>query len=284
MRPGVMLTPRDHQVLASLQRMRYLTIEQLQRLHFVSLATTRRRIRRLESAGLVQRLRSPALSVELVQPICSGSARPVRMPSPVFLRHAVEINNFRIGLSRALDHRPDLRLIGFACDRDRAVTAPGTRPRPVLACVSSRPGIGQHLPDAAFVLRRGERTGLYVIEIDRGTEVVSHVAKGVGKMVGFYLRAIADGTLAVLANALGAPQPPSLTRVLIVTTTSRRVGNIRAAWGTKPFTPEHAKRLIWLADASILQHPDLLSAPWQSLDASDESTYRIDGKSGETGR
>jgi hypothetical protein len=223
----LLLTGRDRAVLHSLRDMRCLTIEQVQRLHFPSLATARRRIRLLEQAGLVVRFRSPAVAVELIRPMRAGplhdSPRRAR-PSALFLEHALAINDFRIAVLRSLDLRGDLVLTGFACDRDRVAVGRGQRPRPVLATLAAGSGSSaRHLPDGAFVLRRGERSALFVLEIDRGTEVVGRSGRGVDKMIRAYLSAIASGVLLELAPALGVPATPALCRVLIVTTSQARV-------------------------------------------------------------
>ena len=56
---AVNLTERDVQLLIDIYKMRYLSIAQIQRLHFPSEQTTYRRLRVLRSTGHVQMFSSP---------------------------------------------------------------------------------------------------------------------------------------------------------------------------------------------------------------------------------
>jgi DNA-binding MarR family transcriptional regulator len=296
-RPGAVLTERDAALLRSLAKMRFLTSTQVRRLHFPSEPTALRRIRRLEEAGLVTRMASPTVPSQLVSLTAQGLAtavdgddiapgrtgmRPPRVPRPLFLRHLVAVNEFRIELLASLKARDDVELLGFVTDSDRQSAGPGRRPYSPLAFSIDLPGEApiRHAADAAFMLQRGDRRALFLLEMDLATEVIGQGRHGVGRLVRFYLHTFANGLAQTSVTSLVGDRPPHAIRALIVTPSRRRLENIRRVWGSKPFTPEAVKRLIWLADFDQLR-TDLLSLPWVSLDPADGERYRMASGSGE---
>src|SRR5438128_2335384 len=95
----VVLTPRDAEVLGSLAEYRYLTVSQLERLHFSSAQTARRRLRRLAQAELLKLIEVPGLP-ERVAALSTGGAEMLsaqsglsveasggRPQNPIFLQH-----------------------------------------------------------------------------------------------------------------------------------------------------------------------------------------------------
>jgi hypothetical protein len=295
-RPGAIVTDRDRAILRSVADYRLLTPEQLQRLHFPSAQTTLRRLRRLEDAGLLLRQRSDAIPTHLVSLTslgtatlrggdapCSGSAverrLPVRLPGAYFLKHLLEVNDFRIGLELNARQRLDLEVLGVLADMDRSATGPAAQPRAVLSeTVTFEGERGErmaHTPDLAFGLRRNERQALFLIEIDRGTEVVGDPRRGVGLFVRFYLRALVTGAFEGLGAKLGGREGFRGFRVLVVTTSSARVEAIRERWGTMPMEQDVAKRFIWLSVRDATHSRSLLEREWVSLDPRDESRYVI---------
>jgi len=295
-RPGPVVTERDRAILRSVADYRFLTTEQLQRLHFPSSQTALRRLRRLESAGLVNRERSDALPTHAVTltplgtsalrsgdvPSADGDTRrgrTVRLPGAYFLKHLVEVNDFRIALETDARQRRDLELLDVLADTDRVTAGAATQPRPALAeSVTFEGDRGEriaHTPDLAFALRRDGRQALFLVEIDRGTEVVGDPKRGVGRFVRFYLRALLTGAFAGLGAKLGGRDGFKSFRVLVVTTSAARVEAIRARWGTMPVEPEVAKRFIWLTTRDALLGVSLLEHGWRSLDPRDESRYVV---------
>ena len=295
-RPGPVVTERDRVILRSLAEYRLLTTEQVQRLHFPSTQTTLRRLRRLEVAKLIQRHRTDALSTHAVTLTSKGAGllhdaspasleaaspghRPVRLPGEFFLRHMAAVNDFRIALELAVRQRPDVELLGVLTDTARTAVGPSTQPRAVLS-ESVSFGTGDqdrlvHVPDLAFALRRGDRQALFLVEVDRGTEVVGDPKRGVGLFVRFYLRALVTGGFQGLGSRLGGSAGFRGFRVLVVTTTAARVEAIRARWGTMPVEPEQAKQFIWLSDSSVLLSGDLLEHGWAALDPRVGQHYAI---------
>ena len=301
-RPGPVLTERDKVLLRSLADCRFLTTEQLQRLHFPSPQTTLRRLRRLEVAKLIQRHRSDALSTHAVTLTAKGAEllhgaspasldaapvgrRPARLPGEFFLRHMAAVNDFRIALELAVRLRRDVELLGVLTDTARTAVGPTTQPRAVLS-ESVSLGTGDHdrlvhVPDLAFALRRGDRQALFLVEMDRGTEVVGDPKRGVGLFVRFYLRALVTGGFQGLGPRLGGTAGFLGFRVLVITTTAARVEAIRARWGTLPIEPEHAKQFIWLSTADALRSGALLEHGWVALDARVAQNYVIASPQGE---
>lgn len=292
-RPGVLLTERDLAVLSSLRMFRFLTCAQVQRLHaFPSESTVLRRLRRLEHAGLLRRARTPVFGAGLLTLTArgleltvdghvqtGGRVRVPKLPGPLFLRHLAAVNDFRIALLESLRDRPDVRLLRFLTDSDRAWAGPGRSPQSPLGATIEIPGeaLMRHAPDAAFVLERQGRRALFFVEVDCGTEVIGQGRRGVGRLVRFYLHALGQGRAAALIPALALDEPPPTVRVLLVTTSGQRVANIRRVWGGRRFEREAAKRLIWLTDFAQLDGAELLNLRWRSLDPADQDGHRMAG-------
>ena len=295
-RPGAIVTKRDRSILRSLAEYRQLTTEQLERLHFPSAQTTLRRIRRLEVAGLVLRRRCDGVPTQLVsltplgvskltgsEPSGAGVAgvtrRPASLPSTYFLRHQLEVTDFRIALALSVEQRPEVDLLDVLADTDRTARAPGSQPRALLTETVTLGGERgerlSHTPDLAFAMRRGDRQAFFLVEIDRGTEVVGDPRRGVGLFVRFYLRALVAGAFEGLRARLGLPGSLRGFRILVVTHSTARVETIRARWGSMPMEHEMAKRFIWLTTREALRSANLLEHGWVSLDPRDHSQYAV---------
>lgn len=295
-RLGPIITERDRSVLRSLVEYRLLTSEQIERLHFRSAQTALRRMRRLEAAGLVLRRRSDAVPTQVITLTALGKAklvggatpdvdttierrRAVALPGTYFLRHQLEVNDFRIAVALSASKRPDVELLSVIADTDRTATAPAAQPRALLAETVAFGGEQAeritHTPDLAFAMRRGERQAFFLVEVDRGTEVVGDPKRGVGLFVRFYLRALVGGAFDGLRARLGLPDGVRGFRVLVVTTSAARVQAIRERWGTMPVEHEMAKRFIWLSTREALYTSNLLEHGWVSLDPRDETRYAL---------
>jgi hypothetical protein len=291
-RPGTVLTGRDLALLRSLVTLRFLTAAQVERLHFPSEQTALRRLRRLEEAGVVRRTAVPTVASQLVTLTSRGlesaidgdaagsgseAVRLPKLPGPLFVRHLVAVNDFRIALTNSLWRHADVELLQFESDSDRRWAGPGRPPCSLLQASIAIPGEEpiRHAPDGAFLLQRQNRRGLFLLEVDCGTEVIAQPRRGVGRLVRFSLHALAQGRLHALFPALACNRPPEAIRVLVLTTSQRRQENIRRHWGGKHFTPEAAKRLVWLGNFDQHLTGDLISAPWVSLDPEDSEPHRI---------
>jgi hypothetical protein len=292
---AVILTERDHELLVSLLKYRYLSTGQVQRLHFPSEQTATRRLRLLETAGFIATFKTMAsadrlaslarrgaevVAEQLAVPLESlgWDAKREQPKDYLFLKHFLAAADFRITLTQACAPRPDVRLLGFtpehvvdgAAGADlkkhvRDVTTDAMDPRQKIS----------HAPDAVFTLQREESSALFFLEIDRGTEVLSNPERGVLKTVRFYLSSLVTGSYQRYQAEFGVAQPFRAFRALFVVSSAERVQNIRQICGTCTFSPEHAKRFLWLTTDDALTDQDLLAREWLSLDPTDSRRYAI---------
>ena len=107
----VSLTPRDIEVLGTLAEYRYLSVSQLERLHFASAQTARRRLRLLAQADLLRLIEVAGIGERIVA-LTSGGAEALgahsgvavdgvrgRPQNPLFLQHHLAAAEFRIRLT-----------------------------------------------------------------------------------------------------------------------------------------------------------------------------------------
>lgn len=284
----VVLTDRDLEVLGSIAEHRYLTVPQLERLHFASAQTARRRLRLLaqaevlkliEVAGLADRV--AALTSAGAEMLSSKSGVAVeaggRPQNPLFLQHHLTGVEFRIRLTQACARRPDLKLAGFLPEhltRATRTNQPQKYIRDEVPPTAGEP-LMAHTPDGVFGLERGGQVALFFLEVDRGTEVLSSNDHGVGKIVRFYLRYLVSGRFQRYRADFGASADFRAFRALLVTTSAERLENIRQRCGRVAFDPPAAKRFVWLAASDLLTDGDPLTTKWRSLDPTDDSLYTI---------
>lgn len=292
---AVILTERDHELLVSLLKYRYLSTSQVQRLHFPSEQTAARRLRLLETAGFVTTFKTVANSDRLATLARRGAeivaehlGTPIealgwdgRREQPKdyqFLKHFLAAADFRITLTQACAIRPELRLLGFIPEHVVDGAAGGDLKKHIRDVSTDAMDPRQkifHAPDGVFALQRGEAGALFFLEIDRGTEVLSNPARGVLKIVRFYLSSLVSGSYQRYQTEFGVAQPFKAFRTLLVVSSAERLQNIRQICGTCTFSPEHAKRFLWLTTDDALADGSLLSRVWASLDPSDTRNYKI---------
>ena len=285
----VVLTPRDAEVLGSLADYRYLTVSQLERLHFSSAQTARRRLRLLAHAELLKLIevatipeRVAALTSIGAEAFATQSGRSVeagsgRAHNPLFLEHHLAAAEFRIRLTAACATRGDLQLAGFLPER---LTRPAKSGQPIKYLRDEVPPTGgeallAHTPDGVFALERSGQLALFFLEVDRCTEVLGSPDHGVGKIVRFYLRYLVSGRFQRYRADFGVSAEFRGFRALLITTSQQRLDNIRQRCGRIAFEPPAAKRFIWLATDSVLKDGDPLAHQWVSLDLTDASRYTI---------
>ncbi len=285
----LVLTERDAGLLSSIAEYRYLTVSQVERLHFPSAQTARRRLRLLAAAELLKLIEVPGLPERVAALTSSGAdalsnqtgltveASGGRAQNPLFLQHHLAAAEFRIRLCAGCGARRDLRLSGFIPEHLTRSSRSG-QPTKVLRDeappVNGEPLLA-HTPDGVFGLERGGQVALFFLEIDRGTEVLGSSEHGVGKIIRFYLRYLVSGRFQRFKSDLGAEADFRGFRCLLVTTSAQRLENIRQRCGRVAFDPPAAKRFIWLATETILKDGDPLTHQWQSLDPTDASHYTI---------
>lgn len=285
----VVLTARDAELLGSIAEYRYLTVSQVERLHFPSAQTARRRLRLLAAADLLKLIEVPGLPERVAAITASGAEALAnttgltvegvggRAQNPLFLQHHLAAAEFRIRLTAGCTPRRDLRLAGFLPEH---LTRPSRSGQPIKVLRDEAPpangeALVAHTPDGAFGLERGGQVALFFLEIDRGTEVLGAGEHGVGKIVRFYLRYLVSGRFQRFKSDFGAEADFRGFRCLLVTTSAQRLENIRQRCGRVVFDPPAAKRFIWLATEAVLKDGDPLVHQWQSLDPTDASLYTI---------
>lgn len=289
---AAVLTARDFDVLRDLYKYRYLSVTQIQRLHFPSLQTAYRRLRALSALKCVAGFTAPHVPEHIYYLEKPGAQlvadnlgvrladltwRHVgREPKDYyFLRHFLAVNDFRILLAQGCTG-DEVRLLGFIPEYlgTKGVGAEATKYiKEVICDISNKTERISHTPDAVFALEKRGVPALFFLEIDRGTEVVGREDKGVLKCVRFYLSLLAGGEYQRYQADFGCQSFKGF-RALLVTTSEARVGNIRRAI-TGLQIPPKAKQFIWLTHTDWLNQVGIFQPVWLSGDEHDPTVYRI---------
>jgi Replication-relaxation len=284
------LTERDNDVLLAVYRYRYLTTSQIARLYFPSQRTAQRRLvvlaeRRLLSHFTVPNITdriylltsrgaghvSGLLSVEPEDLLWSQRNKPPK--DYYFMQHFAAISDFRIAITRACESS-EITLLGFIPEHYGAKHPSGRVTKyikDVAFSVADPKEKISHTPDAVFALEKAGKPALFFLEIDRGTETIANPEKGIAKMVRFYEAYAEEGKYRGYTQDFDC-SPFQNFRLLIVTTTRRRVQNIRTALG-KSGSPLH--RFFWLTTYDELDDESVFDRRWVSLDDSDSRSYGI---------
>lgn len=206
------LTERDLAILEALGRYRYLRTGQVSRLIFPDSKTVqsaRRRLKYLYHAGYIGRIQpmtdsalghaemayflEPA-GAELLDDDSLPRFSRKGMVKPLFLRHALDVSEFRINLEIAVGGLPDITLHRAVMDfelKSHTENAVGRRRYrlfdEVLDPIGKRKLVVH--PDMLFVLKAETMDGrvfqrLFFVEIDRGTEGLRVIAD---KLTGYHL-------------------------------------------------------------------------------------------------
>jgi hypothetical protein len=291
---AVALTERDSEVLLSLHRYRYLSMEQLRRLHFSSPQTARRRVRLLSDAGYVDDFRPEGSDERLVTlgekgaEVVSGQlALPVdalgwknrhKPKDYYFLKHFMAINDFRITLAHACRAQQSIELLGFIPEYEGETSSKGVVRKYIRDVVADSTSNGKtitHTPDGVFALAKDGRAALFFLEVDRGTEVVSDAEKGFLKTIRFYLNYLLGNGYQRYKSDFKVGDDFRAFRVLVVGPTKRRLENIRTAGASFAFPVEHAKRFMWLLHEEAVSESTIFSPIWTSVAPGDEHRYAM---------
>ena len=108
-----------------------------------------------------------------------------------------------------------------------------------------------------------------------GTEVLNDAERGVLKAFRFYLKYLLakDVPYQRYQDDFGARQAFKGFRVLFVTTSKKRLENMRALGSQLDIKPASAKRFLWLTTAESVDEVRILGQVWASLDVQDGSDY-----------
>jgi hypothetical protein len=290
----VILGQRDVDLLISICELRYLSSSQVQRLHFPSLQTANRRLRLLERERYVRRFGGVGVDEDIVMLTEKGAAvvaerldvpleqlpwkRKRSTPkNPYFLAHFLAITDFRLDLVEAADNTPDLVLLGFIPEYRANLTSRGGMEKYIRDSIPLRHGIGRisHTPDGVFAMEKHKRKVLMFLELDKGTETLADPAHGFLKTITFYLNLVIGNRYQRYQKDFKIEEPFRAFRVLVATSSTKRLENIRRLGGDINFVPAHAKRFIWLAEIDKINASNIVSPIWVSLDPNDAQRYAI---------
>jgi len=286
------LTERDTQVVLDVYKYRYLSVSQIQRLHFPSLQTAYRRLRTLVERGLIKGFAVAGITehlycltregAQLVAEHLGVTAAELkwnytaRSPKDYyFLRHFLKAGDFRIALHLAC-RKSEIKLLGFIPEYYGEKTSQGSPVKYIkdFVCDIADPSRKiSHTPDAVFALAKNQTAALFFLEIDRGTEVISDEEKGVLKHVKFYLNYLVSGSYQRYSEDFRC-SPFKGFRTLIVTTSEARIENMRREISAFSFA-EKARKFIWLATESAVDAATIFEPIWLSADSTDQTRYRI---------
>ncbi len=285
------LTERDIKLIIDVYKYRYLSTSQIQTLYFPSRQTANRRMRLLIQAGYINGYNAPAIEDRIVYLTSKGAnlvASTLEVPYEslgfkriadtakdyYFLRHFLGINDFRISLNLALNAQTELGLSGFIPEYYGEKTSKGGTIKYIrdLVCDIKAPEtLINYTPDGVFALEKNNRTALFFLEIDRGTEVLSNPEKGFSKAINFYYNYFISKKFQRYHEDFKC-EPFRGFRVLFVTTTEIRLENMREAL-SKAGHQEH--RFIWLTTTNKTKPETMFQPIWNSLDINDANLYRI---------
>lgn len=260
-------TPRDLDVLDAMGEYRFLSIPQLQSLHFTSNGSAESRLRRLYEHGLVVRLYMPARPYDRrVHTIYGLSAKGARLlrerhegvepahlspkdeRSALFLDHTLRRNDMRICLTLLSRQNPDFELVSWK-----------QMPEEVKARTEVPEGRDTArvtlVPDAVFVLRLGETRAAFAVEIDMGTVRVTSMA---ARYRAYWCWWRSGGP----AKRFG----PIPFRVLTLTTTEAHLTALKRVATEAPTTGRKGSGLFWFTLLSTLdlKHPESgLTSNWK---------------------
>jgi len=286
------MTERDGEVLLSVYKHRFLTVTQIQRLHFPSMQTAYRRVRLLRTEGLLTDFTIPNIDEAVIsigrkglteiaallgveQSELRWSDTKNKPRDYYFMRHFLAINDFRIQLAIDCD-KSGLSLLGFIPDYFGEKTKAGGTTKYIKDVVcdieTSRPEIS-HTPDGVFALERNGKAALFFAEIDRGTEGISDPEKGVLKAVRFYAQYLVSAKYQRYADDFKTNQFKGF-RTLFVTTSEARIENIRKVVADVDI-PAKAKLFVWLSTFGKINDKGMFAPIWVSSDLHDTRSFQI---------
>jgi len=281
------ITSRDVAVIVDVYKYRYLSVSQVQALHFPSRRTVWRRLQALTTQGYLKAFIVPNIS-ERVFYVDRAGAEVVAgemkvafddlywhssMKAPkdyYFLQHFLGINDFRIQLTQACQGSA-ITLLGFIPEYIGEKTEKGIIKkylRDQVCDITNSNATLSHTPDAVFSLEKNGNAALFFLEIDRGTENM----KEFSKCIAFYLNYWTGGQFKKYADDFGVLEFKTF-RALIVTTAQKRLQNMREVTAQYPFPRKQAKRFLW--GTTDVTKDTIFSPVWRSMDVGDDMLYTI---------
>ncbi len=287
------LTSRDLAVILDVYKYRYLSVSQVERLHFPSKRTAWRRLQALTALKYLKAFSVPHIPERIFYLDKHGAEivasemqvtvadlqwyRYIKAPKDYyFLRHFLAINDFRILITKSCETNP-ITLKGFIPEYIGEKTTTGNVKKYIrdrVCDVTNHAYEHSHTPDSVFCLEKDGKPALFFFELDRGGEVISDPEKGFLKCVVFYLNYRTEGKFNRYSEDFNCP-PFSEFRVLFITPSGERIKNIRAAVTALPFPDESIKRFFWITTQARLSRDGIFGSIWVSLHRDDQNVYRI---------
>jgi hypothetical protein len=285
------LTIRDITLLLDVYKYRYLSVPQVQSLHFPSLRTAYRRLQALTNLGYLKAFTVPHISGRvfyLDKPgaeVVAGELqiafeelewhRSMKAPKDYyFLRHFLAINDFRILLVKACNESIVLR--GFIPEYFGQKQEGGQVKKYIrdrVCDITNSAYHHSHTPDGVFSLEKDGKPALFFLEIDRGTEKLNDPKEGVMKAVLFYLNYWESKQYRRYGENFNASF--ATFRALFITTSGERIRHIRQAVSNLSFPKETPKRFFWLTTERRIIRDGLFSPIWVSMERTDQQVYAI---------
>jgi hypothetical protein len=285
------VTERDVEVMVDIYKYRYLSVSQIEALHYPSRPVAWRRLRALTLLGYIKDFTAPGVPERVFYLDNPGAEvvaghmqvtmddlkwhRLQKAPKDYyFLRHFLAINDFRITLTRACYTSP-LTLLGFIPEYVGEKTKQGDVKKYLRdnVCDITDTSINiSHTPDGVFALGKDGNAALFFVEIDRGIEVVNDPSKGFLKAINFYLNYWSNQKFKRYEADFGGKVFKTFW-MLVVTNSEKRLQNMREAVTKHPFPNTQAKRFLW--GATDVTVDNFFSPIWQSMDITDTTTYKI---------
>jgi len=286
------ITIRDVALLLDIYKYRYLSIPQVESLHFPSLRTAYRRLQALTNLGYLKAFTVPHIPGRvfyLDKPGAEVVAGELQIPfeqlewhrsmkAPkdyYFLRHFLAINDFRILLTKACQESPII-LRGFIPEYFGQKQVGGNVKKYIrdrVCDVTNSAYSYSHTPDGVFALEKDGKPALFFLEIDRGTEKVNDPTEGLMKAMVFYLNYWEGKHYSRYQENFNLHF--STFRTLFITTAGERIKNIRQAVSDYPFPNDTPKRFFWLTTQRRIIRDGLFSPIWVSTDRTDQQVYAI---------
>lgn len=288
------LTQRDTEVCLDIYKYRYLSVSQIELLHFPSRQTAYRRLRALKETNYLKSFRVANVDEHIYHLDKKGAEvvagelgvevvdlkwhRATRAPKDYyFMRHFLKVNDFRIALTLACKNS-DIDLLGFIPEyygekTDRSGIVKYIKD--FVLDIKDQARKIYHTPDAVFALEKDKKAALFFLEIDRGTETLTNPEKGFLKCIDFYLNYWNSGKYHRYEADFRC-EPFRAFRTLIVTTSETRLQNMRQVVSGLAFSPNLAKRFIWLTTDDKIGPETTFDSIWQSADIEDENPYKIE--------
>ena len=259
---SVKVTERDTDLIKTIYKYRYLSLEQIIRLFFPSKQMAEKRLRQLITEKYLKKHdATPVVFLlnhrghEVAKSELHGTLPYhtviIEHVKQMFLEHTISINDFRISLTLACKEK-GIELVSFIPCYWKNRLLRGESMYLV------------HEADALIVLKKDDIHYLYFLEVDKGTETLS----GVLKMVRFYVNHHNLETYKPYETIFQCEFKGF--KALVVTNSSTRLENMREK--AKTVLNYDSKHIV-LAMESI--NENTVFDNWVSLDVNDNQRYSI---------